>query len=269
MTASFPQSRRLTIRLDDSPRYRGSVHDDAVARAMGYRAALVPGAFLYGHFSRVAIEAWGLDWAARGGIGARFRRPVYNGDEVTIEAGPLVAGAGRVRSELALRDAEGETAASGWIDLPDVAEPAPLAADWPLLRVPDPRPEIGPGGWRKGMRGGTAQSVLTEAEWLESLAAFDETHPIYRRETLVHSGLLMRRAMGEVYGSFRFPGPVVLVSCETRHYAPVRPGARFGTSSIVSDEYERKGKHYGETDEVVFADGNVVSRHRRLQVYAG
>ena len=59
-------------------RYRGSVHDDEVARRMGYRAALVPGAFLFGHFSRVAIEAWGLDWAALGLAAAIPAVVIYN-----------------------------------------------------------------------------------------------------------------------------------------------------------------------------------------------
>ena len=86
---SFPRALVVDIRLDDDPRYKGSIHDDDVARARGYRAALVPGAFIYGHVSRLAIEAWGEDWAKRGAIGTRFRRPVYNGDRLTLEAGPL------------------------------------------------------------------------------------------------------------------------------------------------------------------------------------
>src|SRR5690606_38218693 len=52
----------LTARLDQNPRYRGSSHDDAVARQLGYRAALIPGAFLYGHLTRLAVRRWGEDW---------------------------------------------------------------------------------------------------------------------------------------------------------------------------------------------------------------
>ena len=52
----------------------------------------MPGAFVYGHISRVAIEAWGAAWAERGAMCARFRRPVYNGDGLTISCGAALRG---------------------------------------------------------------------------------------------------------------------------------------------------------------------------------
>jgi acyl dehydratase len=235
---------------------------------MGYRAALVPGAFLFGHFSRVAIEAWGLDWAARGGVGARFRRPVYNGDTVVLEASALVRFETRVRSELVMRDQDGEPVATGWIDLPDVPDPLPDPALWPLQPHADPRPVVEPGSLTPGLRGSTADAVLTAQDWAESLAAFDEHHPIYRREGILHAGCLMRRAMSDVYGGFQFPGPVVLVGCEARHYAVVRPGARLATSSVVAEAYERNGRYYMESDEVLFAEGLPAASYRRVQIYA-
>ena len=48
-----PQSLCVHVTLDDAPHYKGSIHEDAVARARGYKAALLPGAFVYGHVSRV------------------------------------------------------------------------------------------------------------------------------------------------------------------------------------------------------------------------
>ena len=253
----------LTIRLDANPRYKGSVHDDEVAHRMGYRAALVPGAFLYGHFSRVAVDLWGLPWIGHGAMGASFRRPVYNGDDVTIACTPGEEGA----IALSMIGVDGQVAAEGWI-APPSATPAPPLTDWPLLPLPEERPLVAVGGSPAGLRGGTPGSALTEAEILESRSAFDETHPIYPREGIAHPGLLMRRAMFEVYASFRWPGPVVLTACEARHFATVKAGARFETSSVIAETFERRGRHYVVTEELVLADGRPAARFRRTQIYA-
>src|SRR5919107_3295118 len=102
--AAFPRRAEIPIRLDDSPRYKGSVHDDEVARRLGYKAALVPGAFVYGHMSRLAIEAWGKDWARRGAMFARFRRPVYNGDVLAAEASALERSPDGLRAAVSMRN---------------------------------------------------------------------------------------------------------------------------------------------------------------------
>ncbi len=264
MTATIADPIALTIRLDANPRYSGSVHDDAVARRMGYRAALVPGAFLYGHFSRVAVDLWGVDWIARGAMGATFRRPVYNGDDVTITCAPGDDGSIR----LSMIGVDGQVAAEGWIAPPSAGE-APSLTDWPMLPLPLPqeRPSVTIHDRLAGRRGGTAGSVATEAEILESRLAFDETHPIYASTGIAHPGFLMRRAMFEVNGSFRWPGPIVLTGCEARHFAALTPGQRFETSSVIVETFVRRGKHYVVTDEVVLADGRPAARFRRTQLY--
>ena len=58
----------VEVLLDDSPAYDGSAHDNATARRMGYKAALIPGAFVYGHATRLAVDAWGMDWISRGSM---------------------------------------------------------------------------------------------------------------------------------------------------------------------------------------------------------
>lgn len=259
--------RRITIRLDDNPRYSGSIHDDAVARRMGYRAALVPGAFLYGHFSRLAVDLWGMDWITRGAISCRFRSAVYKGDVVRLVAThtPVVAG---VRYDLSLFGVDNEKVASGWISMPADAPAAPDVRDIVLLPLPDPKPKIAAGAMQPGLTGGTAQTILTQQEIAESLQAFWEDHPIYRAGQLAHSGCLMRKAMFELNQSFALPGPYVLTGCEGQHFMAVEAGSRFATASTVTDVFERKGRYYFETDEIVLSDGRPAARFRRVQIYA-
>lgn len=260
--------RHIPIVLDDNPRYAGSVHDDVVARRMGYRAALVPGAFLYGHFSRLAVDLWGMDWIAHGGIGITFRRAVYNGDTVRLTAQNVPNEAGQ-RLDLVMTGPGHEELATGWISLDRHPPPPPEVSESQIKPLPVPRPVYGAGQMSPGLTGGSAGAVLTRAEIAESLRAFGEDHPIYQGGLLAHSGCLMRKAMFEINQSFQLPGPYVLTACEGQHFAPMQAGERFTTISRVLSAFERKGRHYFESDEIVLGNARPVARFRRCQIYAG
>jgi acyl dehydratase len=268
--SAFPRSMEIPIRLDDSPRYKGSVHDDEVARQFGYKAALVPGAFVYGHISRLAIEAWGTDWARRGRMFARFRRPVYNGDVLIARASELDRSPDGVRAAVSMRNEDGDEVAVGWIGLPEGGPAAPPPVEvLPVLPLPDPRRTVRPGEITVGMRVGSRSAVLTREDVRTSLSAFDERHPLYTDPGFVHSGCLVRLAMADTNQSFDYPSPVVFVAGEAQHYALVFPGQRLATSGAVTAVYERKGKHYFESEEYLIADdAAVVARFRRTSIYA-
>jgi acyl dehydratase len=264
----FPRALTVHVQLDDDPRYKGSIHDDAVARARGYKAALVPGAFVYGHISRVAIEAWGTAWAERGAMCARFRRPVYSGDVLTVSATELTGGPSMRRAEVKAVNEDGEEVATGWVGLPDAKKPPPDLAGFEVLARPQVAPLVGAGELRAGMPVTTANKVLTETDFRASLSAFGERHPLYADPGFVHSGCLMRLAMGDTNNSFRFPSPVVLTSAEAQHYAPVYPGQRLATVGRVTCADLRNGKYYFESEEFMSADGTPAARFLRSSIYA-
>jgi hypothetical protein len=64
---------------------RGSIHDDEKAREMGYRGGLVPGVTVLGYMSRMMRENFGDAWTADGAFHGLIRRPVYEGDEISVE----------------------------------------------------------------------------------------------------------------------------------------------------------------------------------------
>jgi len=269
LSARFPHTVEIPIRLDDDPRYKGSIHDDAVARARGYKAALVPGAFVYGHVSRLAVDAWGADWAARGGMKARFRRPVYNGDVLTIAASALTDDGTGVQATISAVNTDGEEVAVGWIALPHERPAPPALADLPMLPAAEAPPAVAAGGLTAGTRLTTKNRVLGQDDYERSLKAFDERHAFYANRDIVHSGCLIRLTMGDANGSFRLPAAVVFTEGEAQHYGLVRPGMRLATSGTVTDVYVRKGKHYFDSEEYLIADGKeVVARFRRTSIYA-
>lgn len=265
---TFPRELVVDIRLDDDPRYKGSIHEDAVARARGYKAALIPGAFIYGHVSRLAFQAWGEDWTRRGGMGTQFRRPVYNGDRLTLHAGPLEGDAQMRRAEVSVANEDGEEVATGWIGLPDGMAELPDLSKFSVIPRPDVPPVVKAGEPYPGMPLTTANRVLPDEDFKASLRAFWESEDFYIRENVVHSGCLMRLAMGDTHNSFRFPSPMVLTAVETQHFAQVRPGQRLATVGAVAGSYLRKGKYYLESEEFMLADGKPVARFFRTQIYA-
>jgi len=264
----FPRELLVDIRLDDDPRYKGSIHDDVVARARGYKAALIPGAFIYGHVSRLALQAWGKDWTLSGGMGTQFRRPVYNGDHLTLRAGLLEGDARMRRANVSIVNDDGEEVATGWIGMPDEPLAPPDLADLSIIPRPEVPPDVKAGELHPDMRLTTANRILTDTDFKASLSAFWETEEFYIRENIVHSGCLMRLAMGDTHNSFRFPSPMVLTAVETQHFAQVKPGQRLAIVGTVAGTYLRKGKHYLDSEEFMLADGKPVARFFRTQIYA-
>lgn len=243
----------LTVeqRLDDDPRYIGTIHDDAVARARGFRAALVPGAFLYGHVSRLALASFGPEWLARGALATRFRRPVFNGDTLTVAAAPAEPGA---RAPVTISSADGEAVADGWIAMGEAAPAAGLAP-------PDAPQE--PTAVVEGAVVGSPERVLGAEEVARSRRAFAEEAPVYAAEGIVHSGCLMRIAMSDAYRCLRLPEPPVLAAVEGQHFRPVRAGERIAMVGRVRRVFERNGRHYFETEEHVLASGAPAARFLR------
>ena len=258
----------VTAVLDDAPHYAGSSHDDTVARRLGYRGALVPGAFIYGYMSRFAVETWGAQWAKHGSIEARFRRPVYDGDRLELTASALRdTGSGRV-ADIVVRNAAMEDVAVGSVGLPDLAPAAPSVADHPIRPRTGTPPVVAAGELRAGSPLTTRNAVLTQEAFETSLRDFSETHPLYTRG-IVHSGCLMRLAMGDGNTSFTFPTPVIFVAVKSQHFGLAAPGDRLATAGTITAVYERKGQHYFESSEMLIANGErPIGLFRRTAIYA-
>ena len=109
------------------------IHDDEVARSYGFAGGLVPGVDVYAYLTHVPVERWGIEFLERGAMSARFLQPVYDADEVTVEAideGDELA--------LTLFDSRGESCATATATLASARptdqidiEAAPLSAEPP------------------------------------------------------------------------------------------------------------------------------------------
>ena len=262
-----PERLEVTAILDPSPAYAGTSHEDATARAMGFRAALMPGVIVYGHAMRLAVRGWGLDWLTRGHARVRFRRPVYDGDPLLVERGPLVRNGNSVSATVTVTQSEtGEVVLEGSFGLAD--RPPEPPAELPLLPTFEPRLPVRPGTLEAGLQLGTDVAVIDAGAVARSLADFHETEAIYADRALIHSGCLIRRTMKHALGNLALPMPVIFAGVEVQNLAPAPVGLAYSTSARISRVWETRGRHFFETDEWLLADGIPVARHVRQNLYA-
>src|SRR5438876_1927476 len=169
------------------------IHDDEVARRYGFSGGLVPGVVVHAYLTHPPAEQWGLDWIASGTIRARFRKPVYDGEEVTVESGG--------RNTLVARTASPDEVATADIDPPDEARAAAGAADVDLSRWSDRAAPARPDRPPASKATFEAQPLLGAIEGHfrldladQYLAGIGETLPLYREEGVAHPGWLIAQA---------------------------------------------------------------------------
>lgn len=249
------------------------IHDDEMARQHGYAGALVAGVTVYGYLSRLAVAAWGLHWLARGTASVRFRRPVYDGDELTL-TGRIVARsanpvAGEALAELEARAPDGDIAATM---LAGIAWGGPTGVPDPAAYPAAPLPGSPPPATAAALAGlgplGTPTLVADPATLTQAADDLDDPSPVYRGfEGVAHPGLLLRQANRALSENLDL-GPWIHVSSDVAHCDLARAGDRLETRGRVARVYERKGRGWVDLDLLVVAHpARSIARIRHTAVY--
>jgi acyl dehydratase len=224
------------LRAVNEPGSLNLVHDDEFARRLGFRGGLVPGVTVYGYMAVLPARHWGERWIERGEMSARFLKPVYDGDEVTVAAS--LAGSGL---DLELRDSAGEVCASGHAEA-SADQPPPRLERYPSVALPDP---AGPPAFAEGQAlGSLATSIrLIDKAWPARLA----------NEVLV--------------ANVQLP-PWIHVESRTRHLGPVRDGEPVEVRALVAGLWERRGHRFVDLDVVVLGErSKPVAQLRHVAIY--
>lgn len=264
-----PFETRVRAKVGVQPHFGGTIHDAAAARRYGYRGALVPGICLYAHMSSLVVEAWGLPWVERGTMRSHSRRPVYDGDELTILFAPAQRKDDGLSVSMVVRNAEGKEVATGGATLPDRAAPSPELAAYPIRPLPERPPFFEAGALRPGQAFGAAEILVTPELHAESLAYFEQCWPRYAAEGIVHPTHLQRVVARNSNTSLAMPTPPIFVEGFAQHFTAARIGDRLTSSGVVTATYERNGNHYYDSENLVIANGSTpVALIRRTAIYA-
>ena len=117
------------------------IHSDETAAQYGFNGGLVPGVGTFGYMTRPVAELLGREWLERGSMTAKFIKPVYENDLITIES--QVVSTDPLRIVLSVLNAEGTLCAVGEASLPDSHGTIDIEA-YPLHPIPDPAQKFAP-----------------------------------------------------------------------------------------------------------------------------
>jgi hypothetical protein len=242
------------------PASDNKIHDDDVARQFGFSGALVPGVELFAYLTHPLVEAWGKDFLRQGRIDARFRQPVYDGELVVAHA----AGASDDGVDLELRGPDGSVRSVGHAARSAV-RPEDLGrfSDAPL---PSPLPAATAESLPPGPLGSITEDVdeQSSAAYLDAIA---ESLPIYREQSLVHPGALLRMVNAVLVRNVEL-GPWIHTasSCVLLGLATVPSTLR--AHAVVTETFERNGHDYVRYDALVGCDDEPVMLVEHTAIYA-
>jgi acyl dehydratase len=239
------------------------IHDDAVARRLGFSGALVPGVDVYAYMMHLPVERWGRTFLERGTAECRFANPVYDGE--TVEVTGREDG-GAIAIEAASR---GKCCATASARLPLEAAVAPASDRFPLadLTAPENRPAASPVTLPVG---GCLGTFTLEAS-TELVAAYlrdvRETDELYVREGLVHPGTVLRICNLALLRNVLL-GPWIHVGSAVQNFGVARVGETLTARLRVAENYERKGHLFVELDVLMLSEGTrPVAQVRHTAIY--
>ncbi len=232
------------------------IHDDTVAKSLGFTGGLVPGVEVYAYACHQPVALWGIDFLTRGEITCRFLKPVYDGHLATVEASAHQDGL-----DLAVKS-QGIPCAQATATLRAVpGEPPALPSHVPPLPpAPDKRPPASEQSLAPATPLGIRPEVV-DAERLQAyLDAVRESDPLYAREHIVHPGLLLRLCNSALKDNVLL-APWIHTGSHVRNFALARVGDELTVRGSVQRNYESKGHRVVDLDLTLVANGRTVLAH--------
>lgn len=238
------------------------IHDDTVAKKLGFTGGLVPGVEVYAYATHLAVARFGRAFLERGSMTCRFQKPVYDGAMATATAAETPTGI-----ELKV-ESNGDLCATGVAALPTTTPVPPLASAYAAAMPPDlaARPPASPETLAKGLEFGIRAFELTPALHAEYLANVRERHPVYAAEKLAHPGQLLRLCNSILRENVVLP-PWIHVGSRVQSFAAPRVGQVLDARAVVVDNYERKGHRLVDLDVLLLADGVPATRVLHTAIY--
>jgi hypothetical protein len=234
------------------------IHDDAVAREYGFRGGLVPGVDVYAYMTHVPVSHWGIEFLRHGWMTARFEKPVYDGQQVSVT--------GASEDDALLLEVtgpDGVVRATGRASLTPPPTDREVPPEAPL---PDPRPPASAESLRPGTVLGSIADEFDPNRALEYLAAVREDLAIYTEGPYAHPGWMLRFANSILTANVVL-GPWIHVSSDVALLGVVGNGQAIDVHGAVVDEYERKGHRFVDLDVAILAEGDLVQRIHHTAIH--
>jgi hypothetical protein len=229
------------------------IHDDTVARDHGFAGGLVPGITVFGYLTAPVVQTWGERWLECGSLSARFRRPIYEGDDVTV-LGTLATEQGAHAADLEARNALDEVCAVGHARLAPGGPGPPSIEDYPELPLParllEPTPEALAGVEVLG-----AVEAGFHADRIDdSVALVGDDLPIYRELGVAHPVWLLYFANALLAANVAL-GPWIHTASAVQNLGLLHDGDRLSARGRIAGLTERGGHQIVDLDLLLVAKG--------------
>jgi acyl-coenzyme A thioesterase PaaI-like protein len=227
------------------------MHDDAVAKSLGFAAGLVPGVDLIAYLSHLPVGLWGEEFLTGGELSARFLKPVYEADLVTINGtvdGDSIALTAETRGEICVK---GTAARRGTAVSWDIARYAAISAC-----VEADRPVFGEASLLPGSLLRTRGHVFTPESHAQHLDSVSEADPLYAAARIVHPGSLSRVMNYALSHNLRL-GPWIHTSARLRFVATAHVGDELTALAEVLTSEPKGDRQKIVLDGLIIKDGKV------------
>ena len=245
MDASAPN--RFVARVVEEA--QNKIHDDDVAQQFGFSGALVPGVELFARITTPLVAAWGEEWLAGGRVDVRFRRPVYDGEELLVDVDD---------DRLTVTGPDGEVRCLGSAgraaDRPDLSGHAEVTPATELVRDPV-----------VGFFPSVHETVtVAQNEWY--LDAIGEPLALYRDNGWAHPGMLIK-AVHRLLTHNVALGPWIHTASDCRLLGVPPLPARMTSHGRVTAVGRRGRNDEVRYDALVLADGEPVAQVHHTALY--
>jgi acyl dehydratase len=218
------------------------IHDDTVARRYGFAGGLVPGITVFGYLTRPVVETWGQDWLERGWMEARFHRPIYDGDDVSVRGAVNAADAEAITAEVEAVNGAGDVCARARARL----EPRPRAPSldgYPTADLPAQRHAPTPEALARIDVLGTVEAGFHAGRADDTLALVgDDDLPLYRDLGAAHPTWLLYWANALLASNVAL-GPWIHTASTVQNHGVLTDGRRLSARGRVAALRERNGNH--------------------------
>ena len=237
------------------------IHDDTIARGLGFTGGLVPGVEVFAYATHVALDHFGAAFLERGKMDCRFAKPVYDGRVAQVHGKPTEVGTIEITVE-----SEGMMCASGHASLSaDLRPPVPREASFAL--PPADRPPADQASLVVGRLFGIHPEVVDETALRQYLADVREKNAVYVESGILHPGQLLRLCNTALKDNVMLP-PWIHTGSSLQNYSSAKVGEELSVQAEVVANYERKGHRFVDLDCLIVANGKrVVAQVLHTAIY--
>ena len=243
------------------------IHHDDIAKTYGFRGGLVPGVTVYAYLTRPLVAALGSAWLERGTASVRFVKPVFDGEEATVQGEITERTARGLSAALRLTTAANGECATMTVTLP-AGLPTPIN---PALYREAPVPSERPDATREHLGGLDAIAApairYDDAEATTYLDKVADDLDVYRgARARVHPAFYLQLGNRSLTANVRMPA-WIHVGSAVRHLGAARVWQTLSMRGRVRSLFEKKGREFVELDLALYADGKPVAHILHTAIY--